>query len=170
MVSDTILPGNGALLSVRSWDAANRGDAQIAALVDALLEHLPDNFLERTVDLRLITTRVNGAVKEARDVPLPRLTATDSDAGYFEEYPVRPGVEVCQFFMQCGYCKCATHLSPTSRTCPRFLAAHLTRCRHAAPALPCLTRLAASVLVPCCFCCSVCGQRSLRPVAMCSAV
>jgi len=111
MVNDTILPGSGATLGVRPWDAANRGDAQIAALVDALLEHLPDNFLEPTVDLRLITTRVNGAVKEACDAALPRLTVTDSEAGYFEDYPVRPGAEVCQFFLQCGYCKCASQIT-----------------------------------------------------------
>lgn len=107
MVSDISLPGDGAVLNVRSWDAANRGDAQIAALVDALLEHLPDNFLEPSVDLRLITTRVNGAIVEAADEPMPHLVPTDSDAGYYEDYPVRPGAEVCQFFLQCGYCKCA---------------------------------------------------------------
>lgn len=86
----------------------------MAALVDALLEHLPDTFLEPTVDLRTITTRVNGIVAAAADDPMPALTPTDAMDGYYEDYPIRPGAEVCQFYAQCGYCKCA----PAAQTLP----------------------------------------------------
>lgn len=106
MVNDGAASGADTSLHVAGWDAANRCDAQLAALADALLEHLPDNFLEPTVDLRSITTRVNGAIQAAKDEPLPKLTPTDSEDGYHEAYPVRPGAEVCKFFQQCGYCKC----------------------------------------------------------------
>jgi hypothetical protein len=131
------------LLKVRRWDASNRDDAQLAGLANSLLAHaLP---LARSIttgskppaDLRTVVPEVCSAVLATPDRERVRYVATGSDEGYYEEYPVREGAEVCSFYAKSGYCKCAPSCCdsfrvPALAVCARggLLAACRWRCLH----------------------------------------
>lgn len=93
-------------IGIKRWDRNNRADCRLEALVDAILKHCSDAFLDPSVDVREAIPAMKTDILAMNDRPLPILTPTDSMDGYYEEYPVRKGAEVCPFFQQCGYCKC----------------------------------------------------------------
>jgi hypothetical protein len=94
-------------IGLRRWDRNNRADCRIEALVDALLATCKEAYADTASDVRDAIPDIKASMAAMKDRPMPVLTPTSSTAGYYEAYPVRKGAEVCQFFAQCGYCKCA---------------------------------------------------------------
>lgn len=105
-----------SLVAVGRWNGSSRNDAQLRALVDALLENAlrlggggeGGARIGPTADLRAIAGEVSRACAAAPDDPRAVYRAVEgSEEGYFEDYPVKPGAEVCSYYVRCGYCKCA---------------------------------------------------------------
>jgi hypothetical protein len=101
------------LITVRKWNGSNRSDSQIKVLVDRLLEKALGGGAEGgtvapTADLRGMVGEISRACAIAKDGPKPTFKeVADSQEGYYEQYPIKSGVEVCSFYVKCGYCKCA---------------------------------------------------------------
>jgi hypothetical protein len=105
-VDESFESGRGQnVLGVRRWDGRSRRDSQLEELVDSLLASVNDDILKPQGDIRTVVSAINATVKKASDKPMPVFSATDSQEGYFEQYPLRPGAEICNFYVQCGYCK-----------------------------------------------------------------
>lgn len=101
------------VVTLPRWVDGNRQDGHVEALVDALLSHaLPvvSDAKDGDYELGRVASKITAACADVPDKPRGTYHPTDSDAGYYEEYPQRRNAEVCTFYERCGYCKCARRL------------------------------------------------------------
>jgi hypothetical protein len=104
------------LITVRKWNGSNRSDSQLKVLVDSLLDKVLNATEEggtvaQTADLRNLVGDISRACATATDGSKPIFKeVADSQEGYYEQYPIKSGVEVCSFYVKCGYCKCVQAL------------------------------------------------------------
>jgi hypothetical protein len=102
----------GTTVFVRRWDCANRRDTQLPALVDGILSAFDNSAgAAAPTPAATLAAAAAAACRAARDALRVTWRATESDAGYYEEYPLRPEAPECTFYLRHGYCKCGTILT-----------------------------------------------------------